>query len=115
LVRLVSLVGRAGSVFFSVFVEHVTLGAFAAGMTLLTGRSEMSLAIVKRALFGSSATLIAQSRVAARALTTRSGADTTARYASSRARADIRESSDHLAGDHSPSLSTPLTSGVAEW
>ena len=115
LVCLVTFVGLAGSFFFSVFVQHVTPGAFAAGMTLLTGRSEVSLAIVKGALFGSSVALIAHGKVATRALTTRSGADAKARCASSRVRADIRESSDHVAGRNSPYLSTPVTSAVAEW
>src|SRR6202012_5785798 len=40
-VSLVTIVGLAGSFFFSVFVKHVPPGAFAAGMTLLTGLSEV--------------------------------------------------------------------------
>ncbi len=59
LVSLVSIVGLAGSFFFSVFVQHVTPGAFAAGLTLLTGLSDVILGLVKGALFGMSAALIA--------------------------------------------------------
>jgi phospholipid/cholesterol/gamma-HCH transport system permease protein len=59
LVSLVTIVGLAGSFFFSVFVQHVTPGAFAAGMTLLTGLSEVLLGAVKGALFGMVASLIA--------------------------------------------------------
>jgi phospholipid/cholesterol/gamma-HCH transport system permease protein len=59
LVSLVTIVGIAGSFFFSVFVQHVTPGAFAAGMTLLTGLSDVLLGVVKGALFGMAASLIA--------------------------------------------------------
>jgi phospholipid/cholesterol/gamma-HCH transport system permease protein len=59
LVSLVTVVGLAGSFFFSVFVQHVTPGAFAGGMTLLTGAADVLLGVVKGALFGMSAALIA--------------------------------------------------------
>jgi phospholipid/cholesterol/gamma-HCH transport system permease protein len=59
LVSLVTIVGLAGSFFFSVFVQHVTPGAFAAGMTLLTGLPDVVLGIVKGALFGMAASMIA--------------------------------------------------------
>ncbi len=59
LVSVVSIVGLAGSFFFSVFVQHVTPGSFAAGLTLLTGLSDVILGLVKGALFGMSAALIA--------------------------------------------------------
>jgi phospholipid/cholesterol/gamma-HCH transport system permease protein len=59
LVSLVTVVGLAGSFFFSVFVQHVTPGAFVAGLTLLTGTSEVILGVVKGALFGAAAALIA--------------------------------------------------------
>jgi phospholipid/cholesterol/gamma-HCH transport system permease protein len=59
LVSVVSIVGLAGSFFFSVFVQHVTPGAFAGGLTLLTGSSDVILGLVKGALFGMSAALIA--------------------------------------------------------
>ena len=59
LVSLVTIVGLAGSFFFSVFVQHVTPGAFAAGMTLLTGLPEVLLGAIKGALFGMVASLIA--------------------------------------------------------
>ena len=54
-----TLVGLVGCFFFSVFVQHVTPGAFAAGLTLLTGLPESSLGLVKGALFGLAAALIA--------------------------------------------------------
>jgi phospholipid/cholesterol/gamma-HCH transport system permease protein len=59
LVPLVSLVGIAGSFLFAVYAQHVTPGAFAAGLTLLTGLPDVILAVVKGALFGLAAGLIA--------------------------------------------------------
>ena len=53
------LVGLAGAFFFSVFVQHVTPGAFAAGLTLITGATDVVIALVKAALFGLAAGLIA--------------------------------------------------------
>ena len=47
LVSLVTIVGLAGSFLFSVFVQHVTPGAFAAGLTLLTGLPDLVLGLVK--------------------------------------------------------------------
>ena len=49
---VVITVGLAGGFFFSVFVQHVTPGAYVAGMTVLTGLPDMMLAIIKAALFG---------------------------------------------------------------
>ncbi|BBX65146.1 ABC transporter permease [Mycobacterium saskatchewanense] len=59
LVSVVSMVGLVGSFFFSVFVQHVTPGAFVAGLTLVTGLSDVILGLCKGALFGMSAALIA--------------------------------------------------------
>ena len=59
LVSLVTIVGLAGSFIFAVFVQHVTPGAFAAGLTLLTGLPDLILGLVKGALFGTAAALIA--------------------------------------------------------
>lgn len=56
---VVILVGIAGGFFFSVFVQHVTPGAFAAGMTLITGVGDVVISLVKAALFGLAAGLIA--------------------------------------------------------
>jgi len=42
-----------------VFVQDVTPGAFVAGMTLVTGLPEVIISVVKAALFGLSAGLIA--------------------------------------------------------
>jgi phospholipid/cholesterol/gamma-HCH transport system permease protein len=56
---VVILVGIIGGFFFSVYVQHVTPGAFAAGMTLITGLPDVIIALVKAALFGLAAGLIA--------------------------------------------------------
>jgi phospholipid/cholesterol/gamma-HCH transport system permease protein len=56
---IVITVGLAGGFFFSVFVQHVTPGAYVAGMTVLTGLPDMLLALIKAALFGLAAALIA--------------------------------------------------------
>lgn len=55
----VTVVGLVGSFFFSVFIQHVTPGAFAAGLTLIVGLPEVIVALVKAALFGLAASLIA--------------------------------------------------------
>lgn len=59
LVSLVTFIGLAGSFAFAVFVQHVTPGAFVAGLTLFTGLPEILLGLVKGALFGTVAALIA--------------------------------------------------------
>lgn len=56
---VVITVGLVGGFFFSVFVQHVTPGAYVAGMTLLTGLADLLLALIKAALFGLAAALIA--------------------------------------------------------
>jgi len=56
---LVVLVGLAGGFVFSVFFQHVTPGAFVAGLTLLTGVSDVIVCFVKATLFGLTAGLIA--------------------------------------------------------
>jgi phospholipid/cholesterol/gamma-HCH transport system permease protein len=56
---LVVLIGLAGGFTFSVFLQHVTPGAFVAGLTLLTGLGQVIIGIVKAALFGLAAGLIA--------------------------------------------------------
>ena len=57
--NLVALVGLVGSFFFSVFVQHGTPGAFAAGLTLIVGLPELIVGWAKAALFGLTASLIA--------------------------------------------------------
>lgn len=52
-------VGLLGGFFFSVFVQHVTPGAYVAGMTVLTGTPDLVVAMIKAALFGLAAGLIA--------------------------------------------------------
>ncbi len=56
---LVVIVGVVGGYIFSVFVQNVNPGAFAAGITLLTGVPELIISGVKAALFGVIAGLVA--------------------------------------------------------
>jgi phospholipid/cholesterol/gamma-HCH transport system permease protein len=56
---VVMVTGLIGSFFFAVYVQHVTAGAFIAGMTLLTDGVSVVIALVKAALFGMCAGLIA--------------------------------------------------------
>jgi phospholipid/cholesterol/gamma-HCH transport system permease protein len=56
---VVITVGLAGGFVFSVFVQHVTPGAYVAGMTVLTHFPDVVLALVKAALFGMASALIA--------------------------------------------------------
>lgn len=56
---VVITVGLLGGFFFSVYVQHVTPGAYVAGMTVLTGLPDMLLALIKAALFGLAAGLVA--------------------------------------------------------
>lgn len=55
----VILVGLAGAYFFCVYIQHVSPGAFAAGLTLIIGAPDVVIALIKAALFGLSAGLIA--------------------------------------------------------
>ncbi len=55
---VVSVVGVVGGFFFSVFVQHVTPGAFVASMTVFTGLPEVVISLAKAALFGLVAALI---------------------------------------------------------
>jgi len=56
---LVTCVGLTGGFVFSVFLQHVTPGAFVGGLTLLVGLPEVVISLVKAALFGFAASLIA--------------------------------------------------------
>ena len=56
---LVILVGLAGSFVLSVYIQHVTPGAFVAGMTVLVGLPEVIQGMIKALLFGMAASLIA--------------------------------------------------------
>jgi phospholipid/cholesterol/gamma-HCH transport system permease protein len=56
---LVTLVGLVGSFIFSVYVQDVTPGAFAASLTLQVGTTDVVTSMVKAALFGMTAGLIA--------------------------------------------------------
>jgi phospholipid/cholesterol/gamma-HCH transport system permease protein len=55
----VILVGLSGAFLFCVYVQHVSPGAFVAGLTLLTGMPDVIVSLVKATLFGMSAGLIA--------------------------------------------------------
>ncbi|MBY6388845.1 ABC transporter permease [Rhodococcus erythropolis] len=59
LTSLVTMVGVIGSFLFSVYFQHVTPGAFAAGLTLLVGTPEVIVNLIKAAIFGLTASLIA--------------------------------------------------------
>jgi phospholipid/cholesterol/gamma-HCH transport system permease protein len=59
LTSLVTLVGIVGSFLFAVFLQHVSPGAFAAGLTLLVGTSDVIVNLTKAVLFGLVAGLIA--------------------------------------------------------
>lgn len=59
LYSVVAVVGLTGSYVFVVFVQHVTPGAFVAGLTLGTGLPQVVISLVKATLFGLSAGLIA--------------------------------------------------------
>ncbi|MEE6174917.1 MlaE family ABC transporter permease [Mycobacterium sp. 050134] len=56
---LVTLVGLGGSFAFSVYIQHVTPGAWVGGLTLIVGLTDVVIAMIKAALFGLSASLIA--------------------------------------------------------
>jgi phospholipid/cholesterol/gamma-HCH transport system permease protein len=56
---VVILVGLAGSYFFSVFIQHVTPGSFVWGLTVITHAADVVISLIKAALFGLAAGLIA--------------------------------------------------------
>jgi phospholipid/cholesterol/gamma-HCH transport system permease protein len=56
---VVILVGIVGSFVFAVFIQNVTPGAFAQGTTLITGVPDVLISLIKAALFGLAAGLIA--------------------------------------------------------
>lgn len=59
LASLVTLMGLVGAFFFSVFFQHVTPGAFVAGLTLLVGINDVVVALIKAGMFGLTAGMIA--------------------------------------------------------
>jgi phospholipid/cholesterol/gamma-HCH transport system permease protein len=59
LASMVTIVGIVGGFFFAVFFQHVTPGAFAAGLTLLVGTPQVVTCLIKAALFGLAASMIA--------------------------------------------------------
>lgn len=56
---LVTLTGLVGGFFFSVYFQHVTPGAFVAGLTFITGIADVLISMAKATLFGMAAGLIA--------------------------------------------------------
>jgi phospholipid/cholesterol/gamma-HCH transport system permease protein len=56
---VVILVGLVGGFAFSVFVQHVTPGAFVSGLTVMTTAADVIISLIKAALFGLAAGLIA--------------------------------------------------------
>lgn len=56
---IVILVGLIGSFLFSVFFQHATPGAFIGGLTTITGADDVIISLIKAALFGLAAGLIA--------------------------------------------------------
>lgn len=56
---VVILVGLVGSFVFAVFVQHVTPGSFVGGLTVITKAPDVVIALIKSALFGLAAGLIA--------------------------------------------------------
>ena len=56
---LVMITGLVGGFAFSVWLQHVSPGAFISGLTLLTGAPELVIAYIKAGLFGFFASLIA--------------------------------------------------------
>jgi phospholipid/cholesterol/gamma-HCH transport system permease protein len=55
---IVSLATLVGSFMFSVFVQHITPGTYVAGLTLLTGPTDVFVVLLKAGLFGLAAGLI---------------------------------------------------------
>jgi phospholipid/cholesterol/gamma-HCH transport system permease protein len=59
LASVVTMVGIIGGFIFSVFIQNVTPGAFAHGLTLLVGLPEVVVCLSKAAIFGLAAGMIA--------------------------------------------------------
>lgn len=59
LASVVILVGIVGSFVFSVYIQHVTPGSFVGGLTTITGFDDVVISLIKAALFGVTAGLIA--------------------------------------------------------
>lgn len=59
LASVVTMTGIIAAYFFSVFVQHITPGAFASGLPLLVGVPEVVVCLVKAAIFGLTGGLIA--------------------------------------------------------
>jgi phospholipid/cholesterol/gamma-HCH transport system permease protein len=55
----VTMMGLTGSYLFSVYIQHISPGAFVTGLTTLTGAGDVIVSMVKATLFGMAAGLIA--------------------------------------------------------
>lgn len=56
---VVTVVGLGGAFFFTVYVQHVSAGAFVTGLTTLVGAGDVFVSLAKATLFGMAAGLIA--------------------------------------------------------
>ncbi|MGA5546187.1 MlaE family ABC transporter permease [Mycobacterium sp. NPDC051198] len=59
LASVVTMTGLVGGFFFAVYFQHVTPGAFVAGLTLIVGTGEIVVCLAKAVIFGLFAGLIA--------------------------------------------------------
>ncbi|AGB22182.1 ABC-type transport system involved in resistance to organic solvents, permease component [Mycobacterium sp. JS623] len=59
LASVVTMVGIIAAYFFSIYFQHITPGAFAAGLPLLVGVPEVVICLAKAAIFGLAGSLIA--------------------------------------------------------
>jgi phospholipid/cholesterol/gamma-HCH transport system permease protein len=59
LASVVTMVGIIAAYFFSIYFQHITPGAFAAGLPLLVGLPEVVICLAKAAIFGLAGSLIA--------------------------------------------------------
>lgn len=59
LAGVVTMVGVVAAFFFSVYLQHITPGAFVAGLPLLVGVPEVVICLTKAAVFGFAGSLIA--------------------------------------------------------
>jgi phospholipid/cholesterol/gamma-HCH transport system permease protein len=59
LASVVTMIGLLCAFLFSIFLQHITPGAFVAGLTVLVGVPEVVICLAKAAIFGLSGSLIA--------------------------------------------------------
>ena len=59
LASVVTMIGLICAFLFSIYLQHITPGAFVAGLTVLVGAPELIVCLAKAAIFGLSGSLIA--------------------------------------------------------